>query len=290
MKILYIDVPFADEKGGDKNRSRFLWNQVCTKFDADLLLIQTDSDFPQAKLDAHQDYRQLFLLKSKKPAIWKAQSIYSFSRVALRQFQKIISENHYDIVLFRFCSQADLANIVRKVTPESEIIIDVDLLFSRLAVLSWEKNPTFKNRQYYFEKNRLRRFERRFFRKPYYFFFASSLERDYVLEHYHLKHLSDSNFLVLPNVMESMKSKISTKKGKDILFFGMLNSIANEDAFLYCVNWILPMIRDDLMKTGDKIRIVGTNPTPIYQSFSNDDIIDIIGSVDDIDQEIQNCH
>ncbi len=288
MKILYVDVPFADEKGGDKNRSRFLWKQVCSQFDADLIIVQKRSEYSREKLDAHNDYKKIYSLVSRKPKKWKSQLIYSFSRKEQGKFRKTLAENHYDVVLFRFSSQAVLAKIVRKCAPRSKIIIDVDMLFSRIAVLSWEKNPVFKNRLYYFEKNRLRRFEKSFFQKPYYFFFANPLERDYVLDKYKPKHVPDDHFQILPNVMDSAKSKIASNAGKDILFFGTLSSTANEDAFLYMANWILPLIRDDLVKAGVKIRVVGKDPTIIYQSFANDEVVEIVGPVDDIDQEIYN--
>ena len=38
-RILYLDVPFENESGGDKNRSRFLFQALRESFDVDVLLV-----------------------------------------------------------------------------------------------------------------------------------------------------------------------------------------------------------------------------------------------------------
>ena len=38
-RILYLDTPFENEAGGDKNRSRFLFQALRENFDVDLLMI-----------------------------------------------------------------------------------------------------------------------------------------------------------------------------------------------------------------------------------------------------------
>ena len=39
-KLLYIDRPFQGEKGGDKNRSKFIWKALNENYEADLLLLK----------------------------------------------------------------------------------------------------------------------------------------------------------------------------------------------------------------------------------------------------------
>ena len=41
-RILYLDVPFENESGGDKNRSRFLFHALRENFEVDLLLIGSE--------------------------------------------------------------------------------------------------------------------------------------------------------------------------------------------------------------------------------------------------------
>jgi hypothetical protein len=43
-RIRYIDTPFASQSGGDKNRSRFLWELLSSRYEADLLLLSDHAE------------------------------------------------------------------------------------------------------------------------------------------------------------------------------------------------------------------------------------------------------
>jgi len=286
-KLLYIDVPFAGATGGDKNRSRFIWETLISNFDADLLLIKR-FEHPDEKTNPHSEYKKLFLLKTKKWIFFSPKIIFCFSRSKIKRFKDILQNGKYEIVFFRFASPSRLAAIVSKTLPDSKIVIDIDMLFSRLSELSWNLNPTFKNRYYLIEKIKQQVYEKKLFNLPYTFLFTNFIEKK-IVENKYVEKSAKGDFDILPNVMKEISLKEIPEKENCILFFGGLSSAANEDAFKYLISYIYPLISQ---KLGDKkifVNIVGRNPTPIYEYLlKKNEIknIKIIGEVPDINLEI----
>ena len=78
LKILYVDVPFVDFQGGDKNRSRFLYDSLSEKYETDILLV-LDKDYEKESIDNHCKKNKVFTLKTKKQSFYKPQALYNFS-------------------------------------------------------------------------------------------------------------------------------------------------------------------------------------------------------------------
>ncbi len=286
-KLLYLDVPFAGATGGDKNRSRFIWETLTSNFDADLLLIKR-FEHPDEKTNPHSGYKKLFLLKTKKWSFFSPRIIFCFSRSEIKRFKDILQNGKYEIVFFRFASPSRLAEIVAKTLPDSKIIIDIDMLFSRLSELSWNLNPTFKNRYYLIEKIKQQIYEKRLFNLSYSFLFTNFVEKE-IVENRYVEKSAKGDFDILPNVMKEISLKNVPVKENYILFFGGLSSAANEDAFKYLISDIYPLITKKLTENKLYIKIVGRNPTPIYEYLLKKNKIKniiIIGEVANINTEI----
>lgn len=56
-KLLYIDVPFAGESDGAKNRSKFIWKSINKNFDSDLMLMKTSEN---VNIHPHNGYNKMF--------------------------------------------------------------------------------------------------------------------------------------------------------------------------------------------------------------------------------------
>ncbi|NQV18761.1 MAG: glycosyltransferase [Armatimonadetes bacterium] len=286
-KLLYLDVPFAGATGGDKNRSRFIWETLTSNFDADLLLINR-LEHSDEKINPHSGDKNHFILKTKKWNFFSSRIIFCFSRSEIKRFKDILQNGKYEIVFFRFASPTRLAAIVSKTLPDSKIIIDIDMLFSRLSKLSWNLNPTFKNRYYLVEKIKQQIYEKRLFNLSYSFLFTNFIEKE-IVENKYVKKSAKGNFDILPNVMKEQSLKEIPEKENCILFFGGLSSAANEDAFKYLISDIYPLISQKLSDKNIFINIVGRNPTPIYEYLlKKNEIknIKIIGEVADVNLEI----
>lgn len=284
MRLLYIDVPFAGEHGGDKNRSRFLWSCLSKSFDADILLIK-GSEYQLKGLAPHEGAKKSFSLVRSRNTPFKPHAIYNFHHLQIKKFKDILLSEKYDILVFRFLSTYNLAAIAAEVLPKAKIAIDVDMLFSRVAGLSWLHNCSLRNRYNLFEMLKLKRFEAKAFRKDFRFFFTNPIERQMSIDLYQL---NPDNAFILENMMMSQKPAIEeASKEPYILFYGSLNSVANQDSLHYLKENIYPLIESELKQKRVKIYIAGKNPPEFLNSFS-DGCIELIGEVPDMASMILN--
>lgn len=282
-KLLYIDRPFQGEKGGDKNRSKFIWKALNENYEADLLLLK-DYKNPHQKYQPHFGQNNLFELTTTKQVRRKPEAIMNFSSEEIEKFKKIIIEYQYDIIFIRFAAPAMLADIASEVLTKVKIVFDIDMLMSRLTKLSWELNPSFKNRYFFIQNRKFIRFEKLLFNKSYLFFFTNYLEKE-IAKKNSVYSFSKSDLQVVPNVLQADNYPIPQEKENYILFFGSLNSAANSDAFIFLANEIYPLISHKLGNC--KIRIVGRNQTKKIKEISDKlEHINLIGEVDDINAEI----
>ena len=145
-RLLYIDVPFYDIHGGDKNRSNFLWRILKENFNTDILLLNDSKS--KITINDHHCENKTYNLEVLPETFSKSDAIYEFSKEELAKFANILRTNQYDIIFLRFISPGALALEASKVIPNAQIIIDVDMLFSRIAAMNWADNPRFKNKYF----------------------------------------------------------------------------------------------------------------------------------------------
>ncbi len=279
-----MDIPFIGEKGGDKNRSNFIWSVLNQYFDCSLLLVKTWHNLTEPFPDAKTMDFQLVAEKNHK---LMPEAIFNYRPNQLSKFRKILIDNKFDYVFFRFTSHAQLMSEVAKCSPTTKIIVDVDMLFSRIAELSWEKNPTIDNRYYYLERLKLRKFESKLFRKPYLFLFSNNVERDSVIEKY-ANDLPKDNYLILPNTVNETEIPTKVDDRRRILFFGTLNSVANTDSIVNLSENIYPHLHDYLVENDLVIDIVGKGPLKEMEPYYKDRM-NLVGPVEDIKQVISDA-
>lgn len=285
QKLLYVDTPFIGFKGGDKNRSNFLYESLCKSFSVDTLLIE-DKSYSKEELNRHKSENNLFTIESKKSSFLTSNALFGFSQEQMEMFVSILSKNSYDVIVFRFCSCEKLACSVQQVLPFCKVVIDVDMLFSRINKEAWRSNKSFKNRYYLFETIKTHFFENSFFKKDFIFLYTNKEEISFVQNNY--KGVKASNHKLVPNVIKEVdldEVKTLNFKDKTILFFGSLNSTANETAYEYLVDEIYPLIKDELIRRGITIKVVGKNRTKVYDTVPQN--IQIVGEVEDINSYIK---
>jgi len=285
--LLYIDRPFQGEKGGDKNRSKFIWKALIENFTVDLLLLR-DYKSPEATYQAHQGQNKLYEIRTAKPGLIKPEAIMNFFEAEKERFRKILKENKYEVIFIRFAAPAMLADIAAEILPQAKIIFDIDMLMSRLTLLSWQLNPTLKNRYFFIQNKKFVQYEKVLFNKPYLFLFTNYLEKE-MAEKNSVNAQAKSQLAVLPNVMQASDYSLPEKKQNYILFFGTLNSAANSDAFDFLAEEIYPLISEQLQQNQMQIRIVGRHQTKQMAATAEKlEMLDLKGEVDDIDAEIAN--
>lgn len=283
QKLLYVDVPFAEEKGGDKNRSKFLWSVLSKSHDSDLLLIRT-VEYITKPIPTHEGYDKFYTIGVSSHPFWQSKGIYHFSKKQKDKFVEILEQRRYEVVVFRFIAPAELANIIQQVLPNCKVVIDVDMLLSRIADLTWEQHRSWEYRYYWQEKIKLSLQEKQLFRQPYQFLFTNGYEVQLAVEKYGLQ-ANKERYVVLPNVMQFQPLQTIAKK-KYLLFFGTLNSAANSDAFLYLAREIYPRIAKLLAEYDMEILVAGKNPLPIHEEYSGGRIR-VVGPVENLTQVIR---
>jgi glycosyltransferase involved in cell wall biosynthesis len=286
-KLLYIDVPFYNIHGGDKLRSRFLWTHLQQHFDADLLLVRSP-EYQNYEISVHEGKGEIYILGTQRASKISSEAIFSFNSQQKKRFREILGKGMYKYIFIRFLSQAELAKIASQCLPESKIIFDVDMLFSRIASLSWEQSPDLKHRYYFWEQLKLQYFERKVFQKPYLFFFTNSEERSLVYKNYKPRD-AEGRFCILPNMMYEVKQPISPSKAENpyILFFGTLNSAANQDSFIFLAKDIYPLLAKTLQEKGIEIWIAGKDPMAMHTELTGGKL-KLVGAVDDLNSVIAN--
>ncbi|MDP8231411.1 MAG: glycosyltransferase [Candidatus Zophobacter franzmannii] len=280
-KLLYVDLPFINERGGDKNRSKFIWDSLQKQFDCSLLLIKDHhyltKPFPKMPDGTHQ-------LVTAKGSPSQAEAVFHYSEKQIEKFRNVLIENDFDYIFFRFTSHMELMREVSRCCPKVKVVVDVDMLFSRIANLSWEKSPSLRNRYYFLQRLKLNRFESKLFKKPYLFLFSNIVERDFVVEQYG-KGLSIDNYQILPNTVKNIEIPPRKSKETSILFFGTLNSTANTDAIVHLSEDIYQHLEEYLEEKDIYINLVGKGPLDSMNVY-NKKRMNLIGPVDDINQSI----
>lgn len=286
-RVLYIDVPFEIESGGDKNRSRFLFHALRSAYETDLLLVHPHTRIP-AKHPAYSAFPPALELHALRPGLLQSHSVFRVSEAEQRGFQDLLSRRKYDAVVCRFHSPWLLATAAATHPSSPAIVVDLDMVSSRLVGLTWRQDPCLRNRWFLFERIKLQRLERLLLRQPWLIFFSNPAERDQM--ELDLGHRGSHVRLgILPNILVAPQSHPPTEALPVILFFGSLNSAANTDAFRFLLHDILPLIDADLRRHDVRIHVAGKDPPPWFATLihkSGSDRIRLVGRVDSMDHAI----
>jgi glycosyltransferase involved in cell wall biosynthesis len=285
-RVLYLDVPFEHESGGDKNRSRFLWHTLRTAFDTDLLLIAPS--LSTTGRPPFTDFKPVLILP-QVPGQWhQSDSTFAFGPLELAAFRELLSKQHYDAVVTRFNSPWALARAAAAHQTLPAVIVDLDMVSSRLVGLTWRQAPSLKNRWFLFEKLKLERLERQLVRESFLVLCSNPVEMEELRDRVAPKS-SPAQFAVLPNAMPPPPKFDPVATQPVILFFGSMNSGANTDGFRFLIESLLPLLDADLRRHGVRIHIVGKNPPRWFAELlvkSKSDRVRLIGSVDSMEHAI----
>lgn len=285
-RVLYIDVPFEDEAGGDKNRSRFLFQTLCSAFETDLLRVHPHGSKPPPPSPSPRKPR--LELHALPPSPLQSHSVFRIGPAETTAYLNLLTERRYDAVVCRFHSPWLLALAADNHPSHPAVVVDLDMVSSRLVGLSWRQAPSLRNRWFLFERIKLERLERRLLRRPWQVFFSNPVERDHIALEL-ARQGSRVHLGILPNILVAPTVPPHPESKPIILFFGSLNSAANSDAFRYLMQDILPRIETDLQRHNVRIHVAGKSPPPWFTTLIKDsgsDRVDLIGRVDSMESAI----
>lgn len=286
LRVLYLDVPFENATGGDKNRSRFLWGALRDGFQAELGLIHPDGIPPAST--ALPGIQPIFQLGARRGPWWESDSIFAFSASDLAAFNQHLTDHPYDAVVTRFHSPWILARAAARHPTRPCVVMDLDMLSSRLVGLTWSQAPSLRNRWFFLEHLKLKHREKALLREPFLVLFSNPEELADVRQR-GISREPPCRLSVLPNVLSGAAPVVNPVRQPVILFFGSLNSAANTDAFRHLVDDLLPRLDAPLRKSGVRIHVVGRNPPAWFAerlARCGSDRVVLVGGVDNMDQAI----
>jgi len=288
-RVLYIDVRSEDQSGGDKSRSRFLFQTLGSAFETDLLLIHPHGSKPSHS--PHPPNHKPILEFHALPPAWNhSDSVFRIGPTESRAYFDLLSARRYAAVVCRFHSPWFLAAAAEIHPSRPAIVIDLDMVSSRLIGLTWRQAPSFRNRWFLLERIKLERLERHLLHKPWLVFFSNPVERDQMALEL-TRQRSRVRLGILPHILVAPTSPPHPESNPVILFFGSLNSAANTDAFRFLMLDILPLIDADLRRHDVRIHVAGKDPPPWFTTLiqeSGSDRVALIGCVDSMEAAIAN--
>lgn len=270
--LLYVDREFENALGGDKNRSRYLYDTLQKNSNIFVCIIKDSYDSTQ-----NNSRFELFTAKKTNPLL--PQAIAEFSQESLVKFVEYIKEHEIEELFIRTIAFSSLAVFAKRAVPSLNIIIDADLILSRLMQQAWQKNRSLKSRYYLFEYIKLSFYEKTLYKNDFTFLFSNEDECLDIKE----KHAS-AKIEYLPNTTDIQPKKPSSTDAKVILFFGAMDSTANIDAYRYIEHELYESIKDELELYDYEIHIVGKGCETLKDSKHKR--IKIIGKVDSIESAI----
>jgi glycosyltransferase involved in cell wall biosynthesis len=285
-RLLYLDTPFEHESGGDKNRSRFLWQTLSGAFETDCLLITK----PKLSADRPKFTRiRPVQCLPPVPGPWhQSQSVFAFSPGDLSAFRELLTERRYDAVFARFHSPWSLVSAAAAHPTRPAVIVDLDMISSRLVAQTWQHNRSFKNRWFLLEKLKLKRLERQLVRQPFLVLLSNPVELADLRDRVSPRN-TPTRFGLLPNVMPPPPTLDPTATRPVILFFGSMGSAANGDGFQFLIESLLPLLEADLERHNVEIHVVGKGPPAWFSESlakSKSKRVVLVGDVDSMERAI----
>jgi len=297
MKILWLShiLPYPP-KGGVMQRSYNLIKEVAKENEVYLFAfnqkawLPTKEDIIKAKKEFERFCKkvEVFELPSdKSKAAWYSLVLKSFfskdgytinwtkSKTMMKKIKEFLATNHIDLIHF---DTIGLAEYVKEIKEIPKVLnhhnIESHMMLRRAKK---EKNPL---KKIYFlqEAIKLRKYEKQVCPNFNMNLVVSELDKERLLNI-----APNSKVEVIPNGVDinyfkPLNSKI---KRHNIVFAGRMNAYPNEDAVIWFLKEIWPLLKKEVPDA--TFTIAGRNPTPRIKKFAkNDPSILVTGYVDDI--------
>ncbi len=258
-RVLYIDVPFEKLLGEDRNRGPFIWSILHREFAAEAVQTRLFRAEDRSTADlCPPSAGRLTVVRALPAGFLESPSVFRFPVSELDRFAALLDLGRFDLVYVRGAANWHLARAAERHPGRPAVVLDLDLLPSRLAESCWSRRPSLRRRRFLLEKWRLKLLERRIARRPYLFLFSSPAEAEYFRTCIAMEP-APGRFAVLPHALPAGQPAIPLP-GPRILFFGRLDAPENEDALEYLLDTILPLIAADLRRHKVKLVVAGSRP------------------------------
>lgn len=283
MRVLYI-TSFIPKKNADQagiNVSFDIIKTIKQSIECKIDLIGLVND-NQYKIEDTNDVKEFveeikFLKTTKVQKIKNVVKNFSKPPIAAVRYDKrlinviknMFNNNNYDYVICDYTQNSAYGYIIKSISPNTKIVlIEHDVCFQGLGrKLELCSNPIKKNiikNQY----NMLKNYETKCLKDFDYVITLNSKDGKIISE-YSKVHILNPYI----NIMDLDKKE---HEGINIMFWGAMNRMENEDAVMYFINEIWPNVN----KENVKFYIVGSNPSVEVKKLESENIV-VTGFVED---------
>ena len=289
MKMLYITPAFQHPNVRGPNRHYHFIRELSQRHKITLLTVAR-SDIPHEAMQEMRSYtHKLYIFNAGRTAQTSTSKALSAVPAVGRQisqdlllrrtvaemretFERLLREESFDVVLFHGKS---VFPVIEEAYDLPTVTDFCDATSMRIKT-KIDYAPIAKRPLLALRYQQVRRRERDIIEKTPYQAFISSRDREAILG-------PEATAEVIPNGLDLnyWKRRNFSREPKSLLFTGVMNYAPNEDAAIYLIDEILPLLKTELPDV--KIYIAGRSPTPalLERGEQHPEVI-VTGYVDDM--------
>lgn len=289
MKIMYITPAFQHPKVRGPNRHYHFIRELSQRHEITLLTLDR-SEIPMAALTELTSYTEkLFVFDASRDAYTSVSKAVASMPVVGRQlgqsivlqtavqqmkatFQRLMANGDYDVVLFHGKSVFPVIKDTFSVPTVTDFCDATSMrIKTKMGFSSKAKVPLLSMRY-----RQIRQLEREMVAQTPHLAFISYRDREAILGPH-------SSSEVIPNGidLEYWKRRTHHPQPNCLVFTGVMNYAPNEDAALYLIDEILPLLKPQVPDI--EIIIAGRDPTPaLLERGRRHPEVEITGFVDDM--------
>lgn len=289
--ILTPRFPFP-ENGGDVLRINNIARYLKSK-NHELVLVSFSDEKIQVKEEYYRLYDTIYTIKrSKIFSLFMSlffsltgrpiQCGYYFSFNYLKLFRKVINNELPDIYISHLLRMVPYLEITNK--QDCSIIEMTDALSKTYTLSSKAKGSSLKKTIYFLEKRLINRYECHVIKSFPKVALVSASDIQY------LQQQSGNNFkniVLYTNGVDCIHTIPKTYDNRKICFVGNMRTLQNQDAVMYFIKDIFPLIKQSVP---DAIfTIIGAEPPEPVKTLADGKNIIVTGFVDDIQAAVSEC-
>ena len=245
------------------NQSKKEFERFCKKVE----IFELPSD--KSKFAWHKLVIKSFFSKDAYTINWTK------SKIMAKKIKEFLAKNHIDLI---HCDTIGLAEYVRDIKEIPKVLNHHNIESHMMLRRAKKEKNLFKKIYFYVEGLKLKKYENRICPKFDINLVVSELDKERLLNI-----APNSKVEVIPNGVDINYFKPNNNKIKkhNLVFAGRMNAYPNEDAVIWFLKEIWPLLKKEVPDV--TFTIAGRNPTPRIKKFAkNDPSILVIGCVDDI--------
>ena len=277
--------------GGDKLRIYHICKDLSRKGHSVTLISFVQNRDEETYATTHEDasiFKQIIpVMKSKSSSYVSSvmgiagtlplQVYYYSSKRMCEAVQQAVASDHFDAIICHLIRMAPYSDLCPY--PVMKILEMTDALSLNYLRNKKIKRMSLFNIIYRFEYSRVVKFEDKYIQRFDNTVLVSESDKSYLIER---NHAVNVNVRVIPLGINPDLMRVKTGKIDPnlIVFIGNMRSFQNNDAVLYFIEKIYPLIKQK--KPGSIFRVVGAEPSKSVLKHNNTDGIEITGKVPDI--------